>query len=208
MPLYTKTADVHMRLLLTAILLVTISGCATSIRQFEELGENSIVPFLQPGDSVQIDVFREPELSGTFKIQNDGNLRHPLLTQLQLSGLTPEDAEGVVRERLGEKYLINPRVSLRVADSPSRQVLIIGEVRKSGAVAYPLGEPLFLLEAIALAGGFTDKASPNRVRVVRVVDGRSIQIRVHVGDVLSGKESGGNVRLLPGDVITVPEIWF
>jgi len=201
-------ADFHVRLLLTVVLLVIFSGCATSVRQFEEQGEDFVVPVLQPGDSVQIDVFREPELSGTFKIQPDGDLRHPLLTKLRLSGLTPEDAEDVVRNRLDEKYLINPRVSLRVADSPSRQVLIIGEVRKPGAVAYLLGEPLYLLEAISLAGGFTDKASPNRVRVVRTVDGRSIRIRVHVADVLAGKEPNGNLRLLPGDVVTVPEIWF
>ncbi len=163
---------------------------------------------LLPGDEVDMQVFREPELSGVFRIGPDGNIRHPLLGDVQLAQRSPADAEAYVTSMLAAKYLVNPRVILKAQILRSSQILLMGEVRKPGA--YPLipGERTTLLQAVAEAGGFTELASPNRVHVVRTVNGKRTTIKVRVADVLAGKARHPDLPLEPNDVIVIPQIRF
>ncbi len=173
---------------------------------------------LRPGDEIRLEVFREPELSGNFRLTRpDGLIRHPLLGDVVLKGMTVNEAEAYVHRRLAADFLVNPRVILQLAREPEPprpreelepQVLVMGQVRRPGAVTFARGERLTLLEAIALAGGFTNVASRNRVLLVREVDGRRERIRVRVDDVLEGKPGHHNIELKPGDTISVPEVWF
>ena len=163
---------------------------------------------LQPGDTIHIDVFREPELSGQFRLNSEGEIRHSLLGVIGLRGRTVSEAEELVREALAGKYLVNPRVMLRLESAAASQVLLLGEVKNPGILAVPFGERLTLLEAIVRAGGFTPKAAPNRTTIVRTVDGKKTTLRVRVADVLAGRPGARDEPLEPNDVITVPEIWF
>ena len=166
---------------------------------------------LEPGDTITIEVFREAEMSGAFRLNQDGNLRHPVMGSIALGGLTVEQAENHVRQQMGENFLVNPQVILRldrVERSATWQVLMIGEVRKPGVLSIPAGERLTLLEAIAKSGGFTPKASANRVRVVRNENGKQSTLRVRVASLLAGRGNHRDIALKPDDVITVPEVWF
>ncbi len=163
---------------------------------------------LQPGDTIHIEVFREPELSGQFRLNPAGEIRHSLLGVIGLGGRTVSEAEDLVREALAGKYLVNPRVLLRLESTAASQVLLLGEVKNPGILTVPQGERLTLLEAIVRAGGFTPKAAPNRTTIVRTVDGKKSTLRVRVADVLAGRPGVQDVPLEPDDVITIPEIWF
>ncbi len=163
---------------------------------------------LQPGDVILLEVFREPELSGRFKLTPDGAIQHQLLGVVPLRGMTPDEAEALLRQRLAEKYLVNPRVILKLESTTATQILLIGEVKTPGILSVPYGERITLLEAIARAGGFTPKASPNRVTVVRTANGKQETLRVRVSDVLAGRPGHRDIPLEPNDVVTVPEVWF
>lgn len=163
---------------------------------------------LQPGDTISLRVFREPELSGDFRLNAEGIIRHPLLGAVALRDLPVSAAEQLIEDKLAADYLVNPRLILSVAEQSGMQVLLMGEVRRPGPLSIPHGETLTLLEAIARAGGFTDMASPNRVRVVRTSGPEPETIHVRVGDVLAGRGNHRDIPLEPNDVITVQEVRF
>jgi polysaccharide export outer membrane protein len=164
---------------------------------------------LQPGDEVNLQVYREPELSGLFRIGPSGEIRHSLVGVIPLAGKTVRAAEGDLMRRLEADYLVNPRVILKVVSSQSGQIVLFGEVMKPGVYPLPFGESMTLLQAIAVAGGFTDLASPDRVRIVRRSrDGQQTTLTVRVSDLLKGKGGQKDIPLEPNDVITVPEVIF
>ena len=163
---------------------------------------------LQPGDEIDIQIYREPELSGTFRIGPDGEIRHSLAGGVSMAGLTVKEAEADFTRRLAKDYLVNPRVILQIVSSQSSQIVLLGEVEKPGVYPLPGGESMTLLQAIAEAGGFTELASPDRVRIVRKTpDGKQTTLKVRVSDLLGGGRQQ-DVPLEPNDVIMVPEVVF
>lgn len=163
---------------------------------------------LQPGDEIDIQIYREPELSGTFRIDSDGDIRHSLAGSVSMAGMTVKEAEADFTRRLAKDYLVNPRVILQIVSSQSSQIVLLGEVEKPGVYPLPGGESRTLLQAIAEAGGFTELASPDRVRIVRKTpDGKQTTLKVRVSDLLGGGRQQ-DVPLEPNDVIMVPEVVF
>lgn len=164
---------------------------------------------LQPDDEIEIQVYREPELSGIFRLNPEGAIRHPLLGSIPLAGMTAADAENHIRERLARDYLVNPRVILKLHSSHNSQIVILGEVKKPGIYPLRVGETMTLLQAIANAGGFTDLASPNRVYIMRrTPEGRQTTLRVPVGNLLKSKGRQRDPKLEPNDVIKVDQVVF
>jgi len=161
---------------------------------------------LQPGDQVDLQVYREPQLSGTFQVDPAGLIRHPLCGAFKVSGLTIEEAEEGLTEELGEKYLVNPKVTMSILSAQSSHVVLLGEVVNPGVHPIPFGKKITLLQAVAEAGGFTDLASVNRVTVVRTVDGKEKSIRVKVSKMISGEEP--DMVLQADDVVMVPQVVF
>jgi polysaccharide export outer membrane protein len=161
---------------------------------------------LQSGDQVDVQVYREPQLSGIFRVDEHGFIRHPLCGPVAFSGLTLNDAEARLTELLGEKYLVNPVVILSIESAQSSRIVLLGEVESPGIHPIPFGESITLLQAIAEAGGFTDLASVDRVTVTRTVDGKEISVRARVSRMISGKEP--DMKLQPNDVIMVPQVLF
>ncbi len=158
------------------------------------------------GDEIQLEIFREPDLSGKYRVETSGVIRHALFGSIQVAGLTVAQAERAVANYLGERYLVNPRVAVRVLSSQASQVLVMGEVRSPGTHQIAFEERTTLLEVIASAGGFTDLASVNRVRVIRQEDGRQRRIRVRVGRIVSGADP--DFEVYANDVIMVPQTFF
>ena len=164
---------------------------------------------LQAGDEIDIQVYREPELSGTFKLNAAGEIRHSLVGPVPLAGLTVEAAEADFTRRLAKDYLVNPRVIVKLAATQSSQIVVLGEVEKPGVYPLPFGEEMTLLQAIAGAGGFTELASPDRVSLVRRrPDGGQTTLKIRVSDLLGGKGKQPDVPLEPNDVIMVPQVFF
>lgn len=164
---------------------------------------------LQVGDEIEIQVYREPELSGTFKINPSGEIRHSLVGAVSMAGQTLAEAEALFTRKLAQDYLVDPRVIFKLLSTQSSQIVLMGEVKKPGVYPLPFGETMTLLQAIAGAGGFTDLASPDRVRIVRrLPDGRQTTLKFRVSDLLGGRGKQQDVPLEPNDVVMVPEVLF
>lgn len=203
-----RFAAVLAGVLCLCLLPLSLAGCrgarvAVSPEVQAGLAEGYI---LRAGDQISIDVFREPDLSGTFRLEASGAIRHPLFGVVEISGYTAAEAEARITDLLSKRYLVNPRVMIRVVSSQSSQVVILGEVKMPGVHAIPFDKPMTLLQAIGQAGGFTDLASINRVLITRSVEGRQKKMRVQVSRIIDGKEP--DTRLEPNDVITVPQTLF
>ena len=164
---------------------------------------------LQSGDEIDIQVYREPELSGIFRINPSGEIRHSLAGAIPMADKTVKEAEDYFTKRLAKDYLVNPRVIIKVVSAQSSQIVVLGEVEKPGVYPFPFGDRMTLLQAIADAGGFTELASPDRVHIVRrAPDGRQTTLRVRVSDLLGGKGKQQDISLEPNDVINVPQVVF
>ena len=118
-------------------------------------------------DVLLIEVFNEADISKPYQVSANGTVNHPLLGAVKLSGLSLSDAESTIRDLLAKDYLVNPRVNIRVQSSAGRRIIIFGEVSTPGTLHIPPDQPMTLLRAVALAGGFTDIAARGRVRIVR-----------------------------------------
>ncbi len=160
------------------------------------------------GDLVRIEVFKEPDISVVFSVSAKGEINHPLLGKVKIAGLSIAETESRIIELLSADYLVDPIVKVTVSNSSLRPVMLFGEVRSPGTYSIEAGKRYTLLQVIARAGGFTDIAARDRVRIVRVIEGRERVLKVRVSDLLRGRNGLSDIDLKPGDVVTVPETIF
>src|SRR3974390_843314 len=153
-----------------------------------------------PQDVLQIDVWKEPEVTRTIPVRPDGKISLPLLNDVQAAGLTAMQLAGSIREGL-TKFLTNPQVTVTVTQINSMRVFLTGEVTRPGAI--PLLPNMTILQAVS-TGGFTQFARLNSIYVLRVENGRQVKYPFHYKDVVKGKRAEENILLKPGDVIVVP----
>lgn len=144
-------------------------------------------------DKVRVIVFEEAELSGEFVVDDSGFVRLPLIGQVEAAGRSVRQLERDIEARLASEYLRNPRVSIEVINY--RPFYIIGEVNKPGEYSYVAG--MRVLNAVALAGGYTSRANEDTIYVRRM--GNSVEERVDVDE---------KTQILPGDIVRVAERWF
>lgn len=164
---------------------------------------------LQPGDEIELQIYREPEISGTFRLNPAGEIRHPLAGAIPLAGKSLSKAEAYLTDYFNQHYLVNPNLIVKLVSTTGGHIVLLGEVKKPGVYHFGVGETMTLLQAIAGAGGFTELASPDRVRIVRrKPDGTQETLSVRVSDLLRGKGKQQDIPLEPNDVITVPEVFF
>ena len=147
----------------------------------------------------------EKELELTVNL--DGEILVPLAGWIKIEGMTTGEAEEKIRKILNKDYLVNPTVSIRVKETSSRAVVILGQVRKPGTYEFPPSGKMSLLEVVAKAEGFTDIANLSKLKIVRTIpDGSQTTIRTDAGRILNGQEP--DIDLQEGDLITVPETMF
>lgn len=163
---------------------------------------------IQPLDTLQITVFQEPDLTQQVKVSQQGNISHPLLGSVQLSGLTVADAEKKLTDLLGKDYLVNPRVTITMGSNSARRVIVLGQVKSPGSYELSSDESLTLLQAIAKSGGFTDLAASGRIAILRSENGKEQKIVVDVSAIMKGRDKNKDIKLLPGDIVSVPETIF
>jgi polysaccharide export outer membrane protein len=152
-----------------------------------------------PQDVLQIDVWKEPEITRTIPVRPDGKISLPLLHDIQAAGLTAMQLATNIRDGL-TKYLNNPQVTVTVTQINSRRVFVTGEVTKSGALALLPG--MTVLQALASSGGFTQFAKEKGIYILRNENGKQVKVPYNYKDVLKGLKD--DVALQAGDVIVVP----
>jgi protein involved in polysaccharide export with SLBB domain len=163
---------------------------------------------LSANDQVAVEVFGEDDLRTNGRLNPEGNLSVPLLGSIHLAGLTLTQAAAKLTELYGRDYLVNPRVNVMLLSYAKRRFSILGQVNRPGSYEMPDSSPggIDLLEAIAMAGGYTRIAAPERVTVRRHNASGDQIFKVNAKRFT--KESGGGFRVVPGDTITVGESIF
>jgi len=187
---------------LLAILAVLSAG-ADELRKPPEAGQDpdGVRYLVQPGDVLQVFVWKEPDLSRDVMVRLDGKITMPLVGDLIAAGRTPEELGQQITEKLG-RYVNAPQVTLGVAQPNSVRFFIVGEVLHPGA--FPLTAKTTVVQALAQAGGFKEFAKPDRILIVRGQPGSQKFVPVNYRKLESGSDMSQNVVLLPGDTIVVP----
>jgi protein involved in polysaccharide export with SLBB domain len=162
---------------------------------------------ISPDDVLDIRVFREPDLSTTVRVGNDGSIMFPLIGRVQVGGLAVEQVSKIIRSKLAGGYLPNPQVSVNVTEFNHRRFTVLGQVSRSGTYDFPDVRPLDLLQAIGVAGGYTNIADPANVTIKRTVNGQVNVYRVNAKKLARG-EAKYDVQVQPGDIIIVAESLF
>jgi len=148
---------------------------------------------LGTGDKVRVTVYDETDLSGEFQIDGTGFVRLPMIGQVKAAGGTAHQLEGAVATALAEGYLKNPRVSVEV--TTYRPFYIIGQVTRPGQYAY--ADNMSALDAVGMAGGFTDHALESKVHIRHQGDTADVDL-----------PPDATVKIRPGDVIRVDQTLF
>lgn len=163
---------------------------------------------LGPGDSVNVFVWGNPEVSGNFPIRPDGKMTMNLAEDVQASGKTPTQLAREIEKILG-RYIQDPVVTVIVAGGVgplSEQIRVIGQATKPQTLSYR--EKMSLIDVMIAVGGITDFANGNAASILRMVDGKPQQLSVRLEDLVKGGDITANVDMQPGDVLVVPESWF
>jgi polysaccharide export outer membrane protein len=149
-------------------------------------------------DQIAVTVWDVPKLSAPYLVRPDGKITMPLIGDIQASGFTPDQLQRTLAEKLKEKYIQSPDVTVLVLQVNSKKYYIHGEVNQPGA--YPLIVPTTVLEGLANGHGFRDFASVKKIRILRGTQ----QFRFNYKEVTQGKRTEQNIFLQPGDQIIVP----
>jgi len=152
-----------------------------------------------PEDVLRISVWENKELSQDVVVRPDGRISLPLIQDVQAEGLTAAELANLIHERL-QSFIRNPQVSVIVIQVNSPKIYVIGSVSRPGP--YPLKGDMSVLQALSLAGGFTQFASPRSIKVVRNRNGKQEVRKINYYEVVDDGE--GNFLLGPGDTIVVP----
>lgn len=154
------------------------------------------------GDGLDIDVWKEGELSKTVAVRPDGMISLPLVGEIKAVGLTPVQLQDQLTTALS-KVLSDPQVTVIVVSVNSLSFNIMGNVFKPGY--YPLTKPVTILDAIALSGGFRDFAKQKKIYILRTApDGKEVKFYFNYKDVIKGRNMSQNILLQSRDVLVVP----
>lgn len=162
---------------------------------------------LGPGDSVNIVVWRNPEISSTVTIRPDGKITGTLFEDLPAAGRDPTTLAREIEQVLG-KYIRDPIVTVIVAGGIgpySEQIRVVGEAAKPQALAYK--QRMTLLDVMIAVGGITDFADGNAATILRTAEGDK-QYNVRLKDLVRRGDVSANVDVKPGDILIIPQSWF
>ena len=206
-----------------------VSGCGYPPLSQDE---DAIIPsdytyIIGPGDSVNIFVWGNPDISTSATVRPDGKITIPLAEDLLASGKTPSQLARVMEKALA-KYVRDPQVVIIVGGFQgvySQQVRIIGQIGGGGggggssssggggsahysAKAFPYKKDLTLLDLVIQIGGLGQYADGNRASIIRNIDGEPQHFGVRIDDLVDNADLTANVKILPGDILIIPEAFF
>ncbi len=158
-----------------------------------EAGSDASAYRLGSGDKIRVTVFGEEDLSGTFVVDGRGHIAMPLIGEVVLGQLPLREAEKRIETKLLDGFLQEPRVSIEVLNY--RPFYILGEVKQPGSYSFVNG--MTILNAVALAGGFTYRANEGEMVITRADDPAKKE-----------QPAGPNTHVFPGDMIRIKERFF
>ena len=156
------------------------------------------------GNLIQIKIYGDAASSQVYRVDETGHIRHTLVGRVKMAGLTVAEAERLMEAKLEGDYIVNPRVNIFVLEFS--RFSILGEVSRPGT--YELNGRVSLIEAIAMAGGFTRISNQRTVRIMREVDGVESMIEVDTKQITQKGRLEGDIYLEANDVIVVPKSFF
>jgi polysaccharide export outer membrane protein len=160
---------------------------------------------LGPGDTFEVSVYGEKDLSGKHRVAEDGSINFPLVGRIEVAGRGAAEIAKMIETALHDRKLLRePNVSVFLLEQTSAQVSVVGAVAKPGS--YPLTRGLSIIEAISAAGGLTPLASGDNTIVTRKSDGALKRFQVPVDAISEGRTN--DFSLEPGDIVFVPERIF
>ena len=160
-----------------------------------------------PGDTLNINVWRNPELSSTVPVRPDGKVTTPLVDELVAQGKSPQQIARDVEKALG-KFVRDPVVTVIVTSfvGPySEQIRVVGEAAKPQFLAYK--QKMTVMDVMIAVGGLTEFADGNKATLVRAAEGNK-RYSVRLQDLVKRGDISANVEMLPGDVLIIPQGWF
>lgn len=198
-------------ILMGLLALLTLSGCGQGLhtlpsdQRFEEASYHYVIG---PGDTMEIFVWGNTELSTTSIVRPDGKMTTRLVEDLQASGKTPSELAREIEQVYGE-YVRDPVVSVMVngfVGVPSQQVRVVGEAMTPSSIPY--SQHMTLLDLMVAVGGMTDYAAGNKSVLVRTHGGEQRSYGLRLDDLLKKGDISANVTMMPGDVVIISESWF
>jgi polysaccharide export outer membrane protein len=199
------------------MLVLLASGCGyPPLTQDEDATIPSDYTYIiGPGDSVSIFVWGNPDISTTATVRPDGKITIPLAEDLLASGKTPSQLARVMEKALA-KYVRDPQVVIIVGGGQgvySQQVRILGQLGGGGsshysAKAFPYKKDMTLLDLVIQIGGLGQYADGNRASIIRNIDGEPQHFGIRIDDLVDNADLTANVKILPGDIIIIPEAFF
>ena len=161
-----------------------------------------------PLDTLNIFVWRNPDVSLSIPVRPDGKISTPLIEDMQAANKTPTQLARDIEKALS-KYIQDPIVTVMVSNfngPPSRQIRVVGEATKPQAIAYR--DNMTLLDVMVEVGGLTEFAAGNRASLLRIESGEQKQYSVRLADLIKKGDASANAPVKPGDVLIIPESWF
>jgi polysaccharide export outer membrane protein len=187
-------------IVILSLLLLTIPSSAFA--QSDMSPDSTASYIIGSGDILEIVTWKEEDFSREeIIVRLDGNISFPLLDDVMAAGKTPTQLKLDIQAGLKE-YVAEPHVTVTVRSASSKRFYILGEVVNTGE--YPLTKNLTVLQAFALAGGFTEWASKKEIILFRRDEGKETVIRIDYKGILKGKDFSQNVAIQADDTIVVP----
>jgi polysaccharide export outer membrane protein len=154
---------------------------------------------IAPLDTLTVKVFKMPDLTGDYEVDLTGQISMPLIGEVSAVDLTTAELDRRLTDKLGERYLENPDVSVGVKASTRRSVTVDGAVNRAGS--YPIAGPVTLMQAVALAGGSSPEANAHRVAVFRQIQGKRQAAAFDLVSIRRGQAE--DPAVYPGDIVVV-----
>lgn len=178
-----------------------LSNPVASAQETKTIATEEASYSIGPLDLLEIQVWREPDLTRQVIVRPDGKITFPLIDDILASGMTPLDLKAVLMDRL-KHFVDNPVVTVTVVESRSKNFYVTGKVNAPGT--YPLRPNMTVLQALSVAGGFADWAHKDSIRIIRSLKGTQEIFTFDYDKVISGKRIKQNISLEPDDTIIVP----
>jgi len=164
----------------------------------------SMQEVLGAGDTVRISAFRYPELTTETRISDDGKVNVPMIGQVTLQGLTPNQAAGLIADRMKKgNFILNPQIDVTVLEARSRQVSVLGFVTRPGRYILD-GTSAKLTDVLAMAGGLVPAAADTAV-VKRTRGQKTESLNVDLAALIRGGDAGKDIEVHSGDSVFVPK---
>lgn len=204
------------RILALALLCLSgalVAGCASEPKVFDApaapAAETAQSEYrIGPGDTLQVFVWNQPELTVTVPVRPDGRISTPLIEGVPAEGKTASQLAKDLETALSE-FVRNPKVSVMITSfvgTYGDQIRVVGQAGKPQALPYRAN--MSLLDVMIAVGGLAEFAAGNRAVIVRQQDGKQVRMPVRVSDLVNDGDIDANVQMRPGDVLIIPESRF